>query len=201
MDTDNTADRIVFSATQTLLKNGVKRSSLSEVAFEAGVTRVTIYRYFKDRPGLIAAVFRHLADIFRRAAEGTPGDSRQDWDVRLKQLGEELGRLPAGSLERFDEIRRSFPAVYEEFRAARELAIDRLFEQAVAAASRERAIREDVNLKVVKAMFRASIVGLIENPALIKANVSVAEICETVTNVLRYGILKNATESEKNNDG
>ena len=40
-------------------------------------------------------------------------------------------------------------------------------------------------------MFRACVVGLIENPALIAANIPQAEICETVTAVLRYGMLKN----------
>ena len=97
---------------------------------------------------------------------------------------------PGNLLARFEEIRRLYPAAYEAFRLAREAALDRIFEQAVAAASREHTLREGINLQVVKAMFWASVVGLIENPALIAAEYSHAEICETVTAVLRYGMLK-----------
>ncbi len=190
MSVDETAERIILSALKVFIKLGVKRSSLTDLAYEAGVTRITVYRYFTDKQGVVAAACRHLADIYRRAAEG-PDDSSAQIDARLKRFGEELALLPPGNLlARFEEIRRLYPAVYEEFRAAREGALDQIFEQAVTAASREYALREDINLQVAKAMFRACIAGLIENPALIAANIPQAEICETVTAVLRHGMLK-----------
>jgi AcrR family transcriptional regulator len=192
MSVGETAERIVVSALKTFLKQGVKRSSLTEVAFEAGVTRVTVYRYFGEKQGLVEAVCRHVACIFRRAAEGSPADSSAQIDARLKRLGDELALLPPGNLlSQFDEIRRLYPAAYEEFRIARENALDHVFEQAVVAAAREDTLREGINLQVVKAMFWTSVVGLIENPALIAAGVPLAEICKTVTAVLRHGILKN----------
>jgi len=118
-------------------------------------------------------------------------DTAAQIDARLSHLGEELGRLRPGNwLACFEEIRRLYPAVHEEFRAAREKALDRIFEQAVAAASREQTLREGINLQVVRVMFWASVVGLIDNPTLIAANIPIAEICETVTAVLRHGMLK-----------
>jgi len=197
MSLDETAERIVVSALKTFLKQGVKRSSLADVAYEAGVTRITVYRHFGDKQGIVEAACRHVAAIFRRAAEGCPDDATALIDVRLKRLGEELAGLPPGNLlARFDEIRRLYPAIYEEFRAARESALDQIFEQAVTAASRDHEIRAGINLQVAKAMFRACVVGLIENPALIAANIPQAEICETVTAVLRHGMLKNSDNVE-----
>ena len=93
-------------------------------------------------------------------------------------------------LARFDEIRRLYPALYEEYRATREGALDRIFQQALAAAARQQTLREGINLEVAKAMFRASVVGLMENPTLIAANIPHTEICKTVTAVLRHGMLK-----------
>jgi AcrR family transcriptional regulator len=191
MGVDETSDRIVLSALAVFLRQGVWRSSLTDVAFEAGITRITVYRYFGDKRGLVEAVCRHVGDIFRRAAEGHPHDTAAQIDARLKQLGEELGRLRPGNwLACFEEIRRLYPAVHEEFRAAREKALDLIFEQSVAAASREQTLREGINLQVVRVMFWASVVGLIDNPTLIAANIPIAEICETVTAVLRHGMLK-----------
>jgi AcrR family transcriptional regulator len=191
MRCDKTSERIVLAAVEIFLTRGVKRSSLAEVAFEAGVTRITVYRYFGNKQGLVEAVCRHVAAVFQRAAEGSPGDNTLQIDARLSRMGEELGSLSPGNLlARFEEIHRLFPAAYEEYRAAREGALDQIFAQALAAAEREHALREGLNLQVVKAMFWASVVGLIENPALMAANIPHSEICATVTAVLRHGMLK-----------
>lgn len=193
MRVDDTAERIVYSALKIFLEQGVRRSTLTEVAFEAGLTRITVYRYFGDKTGLVQAVCRRVARVFQRVAEGDPSDSMVQIEARLKRFGEEFAQLPPGNLlAQFDEIRRLYPVPYEEFRAAREEALDRVFEQAVAVAAREHAISEEINLDVVKAMFRTSVVGLIENPTLIAASVPLSEVCRTAIAVWRHGILKSS---------
>jgi len=174
---------------------------LAEVAFQAGVTRVTVYRYFRDKKGLVQAVCSRIAAVFQRAAVEGPADSIRDIDVRLNRLGMELSALPNGNLlARLDEISRLYPDVYEEFRAAKQAAIDALFSQAVAAARRDGSLRDGLNLDVLKAIFWNAVVGLIENPALISSNVPLPEIFATVTEVFRHGILKNTAEGEEHAD-
>lgn len=195
MSNDSTSDRIVLAALALFLERGVKKTNLVEVAFQAGVTRVTIYRYFQDKEGLIHAVCRWLAAIFQRAAEAGPADSMYDVDQRLSRLGMELGALPQGNLlSRLDEINRLHPDLYREFREARRAALDQMFQQALGAATRDHAIREGLNVEVLRAVFLAAVAGLIENRELISSNVSLPEICSTVTAVFRYGILKHSTE-------
>lgn len=191
MDIDNTSDRIALAALAVFLRQGVRRASVEEVAFEAGVTRVTVYRYFGDKAGLVQAVCMRIAAIFQRAAVGRPDDTVGALDARLNQLGLDLGALPKGDLlPRLEEIRRLYPAVYEEFRTARQASVDAIFQQALAAATRDATLRGGLNPEVLKAIFWASVVGLIENPALISSNVSLTEIFATVTEVFRHGILK-----------
>lgn len=191
MDTDNTSERIVLAAFAAFLRQGVKRTSLTEVAFEAGVTRVTVYRYFGDKARLVRAVCLRIAAVFARAAAGSPHDSTRELDARLSRLGMELDALPKGDLlPRLEEIRRLYPAVYEEFRTVRQASVDAIFRQALAAAARDATLREDLNHEVLKAIFWASVVGLLENPTLISSNVPLTEIFATVTEVFRHGILK-----------
>jgi hypothetical protein len=90
----------------------------------------------------------------------------------------------------FDEIRRLYPEVYEEFRAARESAIDAIFQQSLAAAKRDGSLRRGLNQEVVRAIFLSGVVRLIETPSLISPDVAPAEIVATVTMVFRHGILK-----------
>ena len=138
MENDATRDRIALAALELFLTQGVKRTNLAEVAFAAGVTRVTVYRYFGDKRGLVRAVCTRIAGIFQRAARRGPADSIPDLDLRLQRLGRELSELPSGNLlARVEEIGRLYPEVHQEFRAARQAAVDDLFRQALEAAMRD----------------------------------------------------------------
>ena len=65
-----------------------------------------------------------------------------------------------------------------------------LFRQVLIAAKREGALRSDLNMHVVRAVFQAAVMRLIENPGLISSNVSLSEVFATVTSVFRHGILR-----------
>jgi AcrR family transcriptional regulator len=192
-------------ALSLFLARGVRKTDLTEVAYQAGVARVTVYRYCGDKKGLLRSVCMRIAAIFQRAAEEHPTedhvaeapvakghgiDSSQDLDLRLNRLGQELSNLPKGNLLAcLEETHRLYPDVYEEFRAVRQAAVDQIFQQALDMATREQMLREGINLEVLKAIFWAAVVGLLENPTLISSNVSLAEIFATVTEVFRHGIL------------
>jgi hypothetical protein len=134
-----------------------------------------------------------IAAIFQIAATG----GVIDIDLRLSQLGKDLSELPKGNLlARFEEIGQLYPEVYEEFRAARHGAIDQLFRQTLSAATQERTLREEINLDVLKVLFWAAVMGLVENSALISSNISLAEIFATVTEVFQHGVLKAGTAGE-----
>ncbi len=195
MRVDATLDRITAAALGLILARGVKKTSLAVVASQAAVTRVTVYRYCGDKKGLVRAVCLRIVAIFQRAAGGEAVDSIHDIDLRLNRLGEELSGIRTGDLfVRLEEIRRLYPDVHAQFRALRQAAVDGIFQQALAAATRERSLRKGLNLEVLKAIFWAAVVGLIENPALVSSSVSLAEVFTTVTEVFQHGILKDAPE-------
>ena len=184
-------ERILQAAVRLFLEQSVRKTSAEEVAFQAGVTRVTVYRHFTDKQGLVRAVCSRIASIFERAAADSRGRSIDEIEACLNQLGEELSALAPGNLfPLIDEVRRLYPDVYEEFRAAREVAIDAIFQHALAAAKRDGALRKGLNQEVVRAIFLSGVVRLIETPSLISSNVPPEEIVATVTMFFRHGILK-----------
>lgn len=56
-----TRDNIVAAARRHLVESGYHRLSLEQVAADAGVTRVTIYRQFDSKLGLLDAIAEDLA--------------------------------------------------------------------------------------------------------------------------------------------
>jgi AcrR family transcriptional regulator len=192
MKPDNTSERIVLSALKLFQDQGLKRTSLTDIAFLAGVTRVTVYRYFADKKELVRAVCMKHAGIFQEAANEGPADSMRGINARLNRMGVQLAALPKGNLfEQFEEINRLYPDAYEEFRTARLSALDTIFQHALDAATQDGTLREGLNLEVLKAIFWASVIGLMENQAILSSKVQISEIFETITEVFRHGILKN----------
>lgn len=198
MSVDATLERITTAAATLFLTQGVRKTDLSEVAAQAGVARITIYRYCRGKEGLVRAVCLRIAGIFQRATKIEETESSDGLERRLQRLGEELRTLPKENLlARLEEIHRLYPEAYTEFQTTRQAAVDTLFQQALDVAAREQNLREGINREVLKAIFWASVVGLIENPTLISSNVSLAEIYATVTEVFRHGILKCPPEAKE----
>ena len=194
MATDTTADRIIESALALFLDVGVKKTGIADVAYRAGLTRVTVYRHYGNKRGLIQAVCARLAAIYQQAADEGPDDSTEGIDRRLNRLGQEMRALPPGNLlARLEEIHRLYPDVYDGFRQARQSAIDRIAQQSLQAAQREQSLREGLNLEVTRAIFLAAVFGVLEDSQLISTNVSPADLCATVTTIFRHGILKEST--------
>ena len=73
---------------------------------------------------------------------------------------------------------------------ARNVAIDHFRRSRPEVPIDDGALRDDLHPDILRAIFWSSVVGLIENPALISANVSLAEVLTTVREVFGQGILK-----------
>jgi TetR/AcrR family transcriptional repressor of uid operon len=55
---DETTARILDAACEVIARDGLKRSSMEDIARRAGVTRVTVYRHVASKDALVEAVVR-----------------------------------------------------------------------------------------------------------------------------------------------
>lgn len=69
-DTD-TRSRILDAAERCIRHLGLRRTSMGDVAAEAGLSRGSVYRYFPDRPALVDAVLERAADRFVAGSTAT----------------------------------------------------------------------------------------------------------------------------------
>jgi AcrR family transcriptional regulator len=67
---DGSAARLVDAALACIARVGVSKSTLDEVAREAGVSRATLYRYFPGKPALLRAVVAREAANLAADLEG-----------------------------------------------------------------------------------------------------------------------------------
>jgi AcrR family transcriptional regulator len=60
-------EQIVKAARSCFLRFGTEKTSMSDVAREAGLSRGTVYRYFNDRADLIDGVFGYESHLFHES--------------------------------------------------------------------------------------------------------------------------------------
>lgn len=69
-DIDEARSQILMAAQSVFLRYGINKTTMDDIARESGVSRPTVYRYFKDRDSLISALIEMRSRIlFARARE------------------------------------------------------------------------------------------------------------------------------------
>lgn len=109
-------EQILTAATEAFARNGFAATSLDDIATEAGVTRVILYRHFDSKTDLYQAVLdRMCARLDAHVPEPAGGFT----DASVDGLLEAAAESPAGFRLLFQHARREpeFKDCIEKFRA------------------------------------------------------------------------------------
>lgn len=182
--------RLVAAALQLFLVQGIKKTSMDEVAAQAGLTRITAYRYFADRQDLVRAAFWQIVAALEQTLAEIEAAGEGSIEAHLATLVERLSGLGRGDLpSRLEELARLYPDLHAEFHQARRAAIQGIFEHLFSAAERQGRLRPGLNRAVVQAYFSTAVVNVLADPQLVASGLAPAEIFATVQAIFLHGIL------------
>jgi AcrR family transcriptional regulator len=191
-----TADqRILLAARDLMAARGVRRVSVEDVAQAAGVTRVTIYRHFRNRESLVRAAFLNLADALEALIADLGDEPRPDVDAFLARIGEIMTSLPGGLQAAMADVQRVYPAVYAEVRDRERAAIAALFDRLYSGAEAQGRIRPGLKRPVVEMLFWQVVAGFLDYAALQNEGLSPVEVYRTIVDVLLNGMLVGPAEA------
>ncbi|MBN1287326.1 MAG: TetR/AcrR family transcriptional regulator [Anaerolineae bacterium] len=189
-----TQEKIVLAALDLILRQGIKKTGVDEIARQAGVTRATVYRYFDDKRSLVHTAFLRLEQVFHNALLRMEQDPHNSPGVYLDQMGQEFHALPSGDLiTRLEELKRLYPSVYAGVQEVRSAALEAVFDHLLAAAEEKRLLRPGLKREVVQVILWEFLLSLLNNPRLSALGLSNAELYSTVLDILLYGILQERT--------
>lgn len=186
----NTASRLATTALQLLMDSGLHGVTGKAVADAAGVSRMTVHRYFPSKEMLIEAALGKVAHVFEEALEVT----ERGVDTTIVRLGEAIARLPRGDLPtRLAEIRTAYPDIHDRFLTARRNALDAMLNQVFLEGQEEGRLRSDLNQHVAEVFVRESLANLfVPNPGLLGRGIKPIEIFRTVKEIIMHGIIEPA---------
>jgi len=187
---DQTKEKILLSALALFAERGIRKTSVDEVAYQAGVTRVTVYRHYSEKKELVRAAFLRIEQVFQKGLADLEQDPQADWESVLNQIGEGLSALPSGDVfARFDEIKRLYPDVYRSIQEVRAFTLNGIFEHLFTAAERQGLLRPGLNRPIVQAIFWELTINFFDNPRFKVSGLSDAELYHVMTDILLHGIL------------
>jgi AcrR family transcriptional regulator len=188
---DRTREKIVLSALALFSERGINKTSVNEVAYHAGVTRVTVYRYFSEKKELVREAYLRVEQVFQKGLADLKQNPQADWESVLNQIGEGLSALPQGDMfARFDELKRLYPDVYSSIQEVRVATLNGIFEHLFAMAERQGLLRPGLNRPIVQAIFWELIINFFDNPRFESFGLSGAELYHAMTDILLHGILR-----------
>jgi AcrR family transcriptional regulator len=187
-NTLNTSDRIQQAALDLFLQQGIRKTSIDDVADRAGVTRVTVYRHFGDREELVGAAFRQVNEAFDRIREAL--NEEEDLDAYLARMAIELSSVPLGFMSGLAELETLHPEIYADLRKGRRQMLRAIFDDLYGRARREGRLRPGLDKDVIEALFWEVVMTLPESSVLTSRGLTPGEIYATLSGLLLYGLLK-----------
>jgi AcrR family transcriptional regulator len=181
-----------MSALALFAGQGIGKTSLDEVAYQAGVTRVTVYRYFADKQDLVHKAFLRVEQVFQDGlAELGENPDQADWESAMARIAERLSALPrADVFARSEELKRLYPDVASAIQEVRVDNINQMFDRMFAVVEREDLLRPGLDRQIVLAVFWELFVNFFDKPRFRSFGLSDAELYRLMTDILLHGILK-----------
>jgi AcrR family transcriptional regulator len=189
--TEDTRGRIIFAALKRYLSYGIKKTSMEDVAAEAGLTRVTIYRYFPDKKSLVRASFLYFVEVLHLVHGELVESPEMDMERVLDRLGEAFTNLPKGDLRLAQhELSRLYPDVWRSYLKVRTEAVDKIFEPLFAKAERRGLLRPGINRSVMQVYLLNAFIDTLQDPAALPLKASQEEALATLKSIFVNGILR-----------
>jgi len=188
---EQTKEKIILSALTLFSERGISKTSVNEIAYHSGVTRVTVYRYFSEKEELVREAYLRVEQVFQKALANLEQDPLANWESIFNQIGEDLSALPSGDVfAQFDEIKRLYPDVYSSIQKIRTDTLNGLFEHLFVMAKDAELLRPGLDQTIVQAIFWELIINFFDNPRFKSFGLSNTELFHTLTDVVLHGILK-----------
>lgn len=197
---ENLSRRKLLEAGKTLfLKYGYRKVTVEEICTEAGISKMTFYRFFDNKISLVECMINELADegirVYRKI---------MDSDARFEEKIMATLQMKNEAASKFSE--EFLRDIYADPAAGILTALKRLTEETMAMimedyslAQANGQIRQDLNLAIIP-YYTGKITTMVQDPELVKlCGGNMHDAIKELTNLFFYGILnpKEHPQNEK----
>lgn len=179
-------ERIIDSTWRQILKYGVKRFTVQDIATDLGISKKTIYLHFESKEAIIEALCEKLAAA-DRASHMEALESRAGFFEKLDLLinAHYHRQMPLSFLA---ELNRYYPEIFA--RHINGNIPQSIYSELIAQGIKEGYIRSDVHPAILELIVNKSLEALDDHKFLTDYDITVQQGLHILRNVLLYGVLK-----------
>lgn len=200
MPTPSAKERVVVRARDLFLAEGFTRVSMDELAGSLSMSKKTLYKSFKSKDALLAAVIDRLMLEIRQTIEAVvagPGT----FAGKLRAFSSFAGKLYARVTPVFlRDLQRAAPEHWERIELFRRERILENFGRLIRQGMEEGAVRKDLNVRVFQLAHLGAIERVIRPSVLAEESFSAKEAIEEITRTFFIGIMTDEAKREYTHD-
>lgn len=190
-------ERIMDHTAELFLKRGFSRVTTDELARAVGVSKKTIYLYFRSKEQLLLQTVQREMDRIRAHITEISGRTNMSSVEKLKAtlglVGVQFARLGSDTLE---DISRKAPQIWHIIEQSRNRIFHDQVEAMIEAGIREGAIRADIDPKLTVLILLMIAQHILNPEKLFALSSSAKEVFEAVVKITYQGLLsENARKS------
>lgn len=199
MDTTNTPKALILQqAQQQFFKQGYSKVLMADLAKQLGMSKKTLYQYFRGKEELLHAVIKHYLDALQREVEHLLQQEEADFTRKAEQVFHTVGQrfaLIDGQL--LTDIRKHTPKTWQLLQAYRTEAAFKRFRTLLEEGSRKGYIRKDANISLAVLLYASALEKILDPefisqvpPELMKdIDYTPSAVYEGLANLIFHGLL------------
>ncbi|HLF20141.1 MAG TPA: TetR/AcrR family transcriptional regulator [Bacteroidota bacterium] len=189
-------DRIVESASEKFLSQGISKVTLDEIASDLRMSKKTMYKFFPSKDELLSSIVHLMMGKMERQIEAIVSSSKafpEKMTALMAFAGKFIGRLSSQFLR---DLERFAPALWREVETFRRERIFSRLERMFVQAKQEGFLREDLDHNLFMLVFLHSMQGIMNPHTLSQHSFSAQQAFKGIFKILLEGALTDDARKE-----
>ncbi|MCX6002132.1 MAG: TetR/AcrR family transcriptional regulator [Chloroflexi bacterium] len=188
---NQTEERIIAAALKLFMSQGIKKTPIEDVAARCGLTRATIYRYFRDKKFLVRSSMMHMVTVINEALTDLDKHREYTTEKSADRIKEAVTTLPHGDLPaRLSELKQVYPDIFAEYQIARLASIRDIYRRVLNTAKKEGLVQpSEADWNLVQAILSEATLYIAESPLVLSHGAAIGKIYSTILDIMLYGIV------------
>jgi len=180
-------NRIIERATSLFTENGIKGITMDDLAQYMGMSKRTIYEYFKDKKQLINECVLHMECSQNEKMRQILDQSENMFEALMKMYQESLIKMQVINKKFIDDIKKYFPEIkqwHDQKKEEKILKSTEFFQKGI----NEGLIRDELNPEILSILFSEEMELLFNGNFFISTRFSFLDVYKTLFITFLRGI-------------
>jgi AcrR family transcriptional regulator len=155
-------DRIIESASTLFFQKGVKSMTMSDIAYELGISKRTLYEIFQDKEELLEECINFHMDKADCEIEQMKENAENVVDAVMRMYTKHLNEAKKVNKSMVHDLKKYHPHIYEKVECRQRAGMD-MFMPLFQRGREQGLLRDDVNFEIVAWLLKSQFKALIED--------------------------------------